>query len=35
MEWEKISADNMTDMGLTCKVYKELGNSTMKKQPTK
>ena len=27
MEWEKISADNMTDMGLTCKVYKKLGNS--------
>ena len=33
-EWEKIFANDIPDKGLVSKVYKELSNSTPKKQTT-
>ena len=32
MEWEKIFANNISDKGLVSKIYKNLSNSTPKKQ---
>ena len=31
-EWEKIFANDLSDKGLVSKIYKELRNSTVKKQ---
>ena len=31
-EWEKLFANNISDKGLVSKIYKELTNSTLKKQ---
>ena len=33
MEWEKIFANDISGKGLVLKIYKELRNSTHKKQP--